>query len=135
MTRINLVPVETLMDQHLMAEYRELPRVFTLALKAYGKPTVIPAEYVLGSGHVKFFYNKLKFLVNRQLALIAECKKRGFKISQENIDFIFPDSWYNDYSPSEKDIQLSQSRLDEKIAQKPEWYKYYGESNELRRTS
>lgn len=28
MTRINLVHVKELADQHLMAEYRELPRVF-----------------------------------------------------------------------------------------------------------
>ena len=26
MTRINVIPVEELSDQHLMAEYRELPR-------------------------------------------------------------------------------------------------------------
>ncbi len=28
MTRINVVPVETPTQQHLVAEYRELPRVF-----------------------------------------------------------------------------------------------------------
>jgi len=27
MTRINLLPVKELSDQHLMAEYRELPRI------------------------------------------------------------------------------------------------------------
>lgn len=27
MTRINLIPVEELTDQHLMAEYRELPMI------------------------------------------------------------------------------------------------------------
>lgn len=126
MTRINLVDPQTLTDQHLIAEYRELPRVFTLALKAYGKPVKIPANYVLGTGHVKFFYNKLQFLHKRQLSLIAECKRRGFKISHENVDVLFPQTWYNDFIPSEQDIKLSQSRLDEKIAQKPTWYKMNG---------
>ncbi|AKA61961.1 endonuclease V [Proteus phage vB_PmiM_Pm5461] len=130
MTRINLLDPSLLTDQHLIAEYRELPRVFTLALKAYGKPVKIPANYVLGTGHVKFFYNKLKFLEQRQNALIQECKNRGFNISFEKTDFIFPKSWYNDYIPSETDIMLSKSRLDEKIAQKPDWYKYYGKKLE-----
>lgn len=31
MTRINRIPVEELSRQHLVAEYRELPRVFALA--------------------------------------------------------------------------------------------------------
>ena len=31
MTRINCVPVEELHQKHLVAEYRELPRVFRLA--------------------------------------------------------------------------------------------------------
>jgi deoxyribonuclease (pyrimidine dimer) len=128
MTRINLVDPQTLTDQHLIAEYRELPRVFTLALKAYGKPVKIPANYVLGTGHVKFFYNKLQFLHKRQLSLISECKRRGFNINHEKIDILFPESWYNDFIPSEQDIKLSQSRLDEKIAMKPLWYKFNGKS-------
>lgn len=130
MTRINLLDPSLLTDQHLIAEYRELPRVFTLALKAYGKPVKIPSNYVLGTGHVKFFYDKLKFLEQRQIALVQECKNRGFNISFEKIDFIFPKSWYNDYIPSDVDIALSKSRLDEKIEQKPDWYKYYGKKLE-----
>lgn len=130
MTRINLLDPALLTDQHLIAEYRELPRVFTLALKAFGKPVKIPANYVLGTSHVKFFYNKLKFLEIRQQQIVQECKKRGFNISFEKIDFIFPKEWYNDYTPSEDDISLSKSRLDEKIAQKPDWYKFYGKKLE-----
>lgn len=74
MTRINCIPVEELHDKHLIAEYRELPRVFKLA-----KPGVpIPEKYVLGTGHVKFFYNKLHWLYTRQKQLVAEMKRRGF---------------------------------------------------------
>lgn len=55
MTRINCVPVEELTDKHLLAEYRELPRIFNLARAVEDAPT----EYVLGTGHMKFFYDKL----------------------------------------------------------------------------
>lgn len=34
MTRINVVPVESLYYKHLVAEYREIPRCFSLAHKA-----------------------------------------------------------------------------------------------------
>ena len=34
MTRINTMPPEHLTDQHLFAEYRELPRIFALVLLA-----------------------------------------------------------------------------------------------------
>jgi len=61
MTRINCIPVEELHNKHLLVEYRELPRVFTLAHNAIEKGRwESPAAYVLGAGHVKFFYNKLK---------------------------------------------------------------------------
>lgn len=60
MTRINLVPPEELSRQHLVAEYRELPRIFALVRAAQGKglkPANIkaPAVYVLGRGTKKQF--------------------------------------------------------------------------------
>ena len=39
-----------------------------------------PAEYKLGEGHVRFFFNKLAFLKKRYDALHAECKARGFNV-------------------------------------------------------
>lgn len=50
MTRINVVPVFELSDQHLMAEYRELPRV----IKQKINTTDAPRLYKLGLGHVKW---------------------------------------------------------------------------------
>ncbi|XAO14601.1 endonuclease [Escherichia phage FL18] len=32
------------------------------------------------------------------------------------------------YDPSEASIAINQARLDEKIAQRPTWYKYFGKS-------
>ena len=73
MTRINLVPPSELHDKHLLAEYRELPRVFKLARPCDD----IPEKYCLGTGHVKFFYNKLEFLYKRQCQLCEEMKRQG----------------------------------------------------------
>ncbi|HCS4649681.1 TPA: hypothetical protein ORP60_004578, partial [Escherichia coli] len=39
-----------------------------------------------------------------------------------------PAEFRNNYVPSEASIAISQARLDEKIAQRPTWYKYYGKS-------
>ncbi len=64
---------------------------------------------------MKFFYNKLKFLHSRYLALYDECKKRGFSV--ENYSSAFenlPEELYGDFVPNETDIALNQSRLDEK---------------------
>ncbi|WJZ28001.1 endonuclease V N-glycosylase UV repair enzyme [Serratia phage 92A1] len=133
MTRINLTLVSELADQHLMAEYRELPRVFGAVRKHVQngkqiKDFKIAPEFLLGSGHVTFFYDKLEFLRQRQIALIAECLKRGFNIKDTTVQDItdIPAIWRNDYKPSPTAIALSQARLDEKIAMKPGWYKYYG---------
>ncbi|UGO48194.1 hypothetical protein SHINKOU_115 [Klebsiella phage vB_KaeM_Shinkou] len=132
MTRINLTLVSELADQHLMAEYRELPRVFGAVRKrlAEGKKfDDIPKDFRLGSGHVKFFYDKIGFLYLRQQEIIEECLERGFAIANTQVDVHdIPLCLMNDFVPTEADIALSQKRLDEKIAQKPKWYKHYGKA-------
>ena len=67
MTRINIVPVKELMDQHLIAEYREITMVpaslsRTLASKKGLDYSKIPKNYTLNRGHVYFFYDKGLYL-------------------------------------------------------------------------
>lgn len=132
MTRINLTLVSELADQHLMAEYRELPRIFGAVRKrvAEGKKfNDIPSDFRLGAGHVKFFYDKCGFLFLRQQEIIEELLERGFAISNTHVDVAdIPLCLMNDFVPSAADIALSQARLDEKIAQRPTWYKHYGKA-------
>lgn len=124
MTRINLVPVSELSDQHLIAEYRELPRVFSYAktLKDF-KP--VKGSYRLGTGHVKFFVDKLHFLNDRYAALHAEMNNRGFKTSysSKSFDISIPDV-QKKYVPTQKEIQISRERINAKIALKPDWYRW-----------
>jgi hypothetical protein len=65
MTRINVVPVEDLTDQHLMAEYRELPMVLAAARRSKIEGYEVSHAYTLNKGHVKFFYSKKRWLTSR----------------------------------------------------------------------
>ena len=138
MTRINLVLPSVLADQHLIAEWRELPRIFGLVKKklAENKPILPWVTYTMGTGHVRFFYDKLLFLQKRHQALVKEAQKRGFKLSKtEKISLDgFPSAYCQDFSPLEEDIILSQQRIQEKLKEKPDFYTFYGEKVSLLRS-
>lgn len=121
MTRINCVPVTELSDKHLLAEYRELPRVYPLAFKAwqrgdlYRSPSDLPSCYTLGKGHVKFFYVRLGYLTGRYRSLVHELKQRGFNplyISprQEHMDKSPAWMWLH-WEPDAAALQLNRARL------------------------
>ena len=121
MTRINSIPPQLLTNEHLMAEYRELPRVFTAVLRRLDKPTSdLPATYRLGTGHVKFFYDKCKWLLNRYKTIIAELEdNRGYSLDKDMYTKIIESvalikrnlDYYNDWTPQPQDYYLSMARL------------------------
>ena len=60
MTRINAgIPPAELTNKHLIAEHREIKRIPNCIAKGKYKMEGIPDKFKLGTGHVKFFYNKL----------------------------------------------------------------------------
>ncbi|HNY25258.1 MAG TPA: pyrimidine dimer DNA glycosylase/endonuclease V [Alphaproteobacteria bacterium] len=131
MTRINLIPVSELSDQHLMAEYRELPRVVNGVLAGKFNSTNIPSKYVLGAGHVKFFTNKIIFLSERYKKIYDELVYRKFnpdpRYTPEGLfKKITPENYVGDekYKFSATDIALSRQRIIEKILMKPHWYRW-----------
>jgi deoxyribonuclease (pyrimidine dimer) len=135
MTRINAdLDPKRLTDQHLMAEYQELAMVHaSLRRSLRSKPAhevlkKIPAQYMLGKGHVTFFYNKLTFLEKRYLQLIAELKARNYNLNP-NRKFIhegeFPVEFYNDWQANNNDRRIIAERLVSRIKEKPQWYRYY----------
>ena len=72
MTRINIIAVSELTDQHLIAEYREITMVpaalkRTLNSKAGFSKNKIPDKFTLNRGHVYFFYDKGLYLDKRYL--------------------------------------------------------------------
>ena len=131
MTRINIVPVEELMDQHLIAEYREItmvPSALNRTLKSkkgldYKK---ISKTYTLNTGHVYFFYDKGLYLSKRYHALINEMKNRGFSPDSDRkfpTDIFKDNGLYNDWEPSPSEYITIRKRINEKIKMKPDWYR------------
>jgi deoxyribonuclease (pyrimidine dimer) len=120
MTRINVVPPKELSGPHLVAEYRELPRIFNLVRTRIQKGHTpsnckIPPNYRLGFGHVLFFYNKLEFLRKRQISLINEMLNRGYSPSFGPPDISdVSQEWKNDYVPTEEAIEINKARIKER---------------------
>ncbi len=119
MTRINCVPVEELSGPHLVAEYRELPRVFALAQKAAARGNMSQlATYTLGKGHLLFFYTRLGYLARRHAELIAEMKSRGYKPTFSGVrreDFPgAPDAYWADWEPTAEALALNRARIKER---------------------
>lgn len=138
MTRINLVDVTILADQHLIAEYREITRVFSLVEKSLVKNTIeqicklVPPTFRLNKGHVTFFYDKLLWIEKRYTSLYDETLRRGFNVSNPYELILkyrksLPQSLYNDFVPSEDDISISMDRLILRLSERPEFYRYMGE--------
>ena len=116
MTRINVgIPPAELINQHLIAEHREIKRIPNCIAKGKYNMDGIPDTFKLGTGHVKFFYNKLLYLKNRYWKLYVECIKRGFKVQNyssawDNV----PQELMNDYQPTYMDRKIIQERIDDR---------------------
>lgn len=116
MTRVNCgIPPKELSNKHLIAEHREIKRIPN-AIKN-GKAIIknIPIEFTLGKGHVKFFYNKLKYLHNRYNKIYKECKNRGFNVTYFGESFTnLPNELYKNYYPTNKDKKIVIERIRKK---------------------
>ena len=116
MTRINVgIPPADLVNQHLIAEHREIKRIPNCIAKGKYNMEGIPDKFKLGTGHVKFFYNKLLYLKNRYTSLYNECIKRGFNVQNyigawDNV----PQELMNDYKVEPNDIVIIKKRIDER---------------------
>lgn len=124
MTRINVIPVEELSDQHLLAEYRELPRV----LKQDFDITDAKEYYHLGRGHMKWARRHWLFSWNRYRQLFTEMQYRGFfpKYNPESLSAYlvqisekYPEA---DYSLRPDDIQINRARIIERYNSNPKHY-------------
>jgi len=133
------VNVEYLADQHLMSERREIkmvPAALRRSLKTRNIGDIlagIPKRYTLNTGHVKFFYPRMKFLTERYKLLTNELLIRRFNLSNPTDDFRqytydIPDEFNNvDWHPDKDEIDINVERISTRISAKPNWYRYYGE--------
>lgn len=124
MTRVNCVPVEQLSREHLVAEYRELPRIFGMVRgmieRGVTDPKLadIPSSYRMGTGHMKFFTDKLGWCVQRQKLLVMEMQRRGYKpefTDPERLLDGIPEAFHGSWSPTSKDLEISWARIRERL--------------------
>jgi deoxyribonuclease (pyrimidine dimer) len=126
MTRINTIPVQSLCDSHILAEIREITRIPNTIKSGRAIIKNIPPKFTLGTGHVKFFYNKVGYLERRYNELVIECRNRGFNVKDKSSSFDnIPQNLMKDWNPTDESISLIQNRIDEKLA-KMKFVKYYG---------
>lgn len=143
MTRVNLVPPEELADQHLFAEFRELkmvPKSLARSLRAAERKGAadpvahvlerVPRHYVLGQGHVSFFYPLGAFLRRRYAAVREELLRRGSHDFDRDA-VLDPDLVYDrdprllgEYTPTPEALALNRERIQDRIAAKPAWYRH-----------
>lgn len=111
MTCVNCIPVEELCNSHLLAEYREMLRF----RHAKAKVTDIPSSYRMGKGHVKFFYDKGKYLLRRHKEIKDELEKRGIS-NNLSLDLSSWLGWQmKDWEPSKEDMSINYARINERI--------------------
>ena len=133
MTRINAgVPPRELHRLHLIAEYRELPRVPKVLVRALRTATRedvlarVPAAFTLGTGHVRFFYDKLLYLQKRYDSLMSEMYRRGYKVDASRVAALFDNAdtaFYKDWKPTRHAAALVRERITLRISEKPHVYR------------
>jgi deoxyribonuclease (pyrimidine dimer) len=125
MVRINLLEPKALADQHLIAEFNEILMAIGY-YKKHPKLEDIPEHYTLGKGHIKFFKDKLLYLLKRHMRITKEMQRRGFEPKAEMVG-VFPTTHYKDYTPTSEAIEIIKERIIWKLNLKPEYYRYCGE--------
>lgn len=141
MTRINILPPKYLADQHLIAEIKEINQLAGQLNKSLHSKNFrnfnIPEVFTLNKGHVKFFYNKGKYLHLRFLALQKEAQTRGFAIKSTFYDVWEENpvisSWYDEWKPSEEAYNIITNRILDRVlispkskTRKENWYRFNG---------
>lgn len=131
MTRINAgIDPALLHRRHLIAEIREItmvPASLKRSLRTKSTADImssIPKNFTLNSGHVLFFYNKLKYLENRFKLLCLEMLNRDYVADESRgLAFdVFDPIWYGDWSPTEEDNKIVWERIKLRISEKPHLY-------------
>ncbi len=138
MTRINLIDPKLLADAHCFSEYREIKMVPAALRRSLRTRKIgdilanVPARYTLNTGHVTFFYPRMKFLTARYKLLTDELLTRNYDIGDKSGDFTpflhdLPDVFNNtEWCPDKDEIAINVERILLRLSEKPLFYKYYG---------
>lgn len=133
MTRINTLDPKLLLNEHALAEFREITRIPNAILSGKAKIDLskIPSVYTLGKDHCIFFYNKLNYIVKRYDLLYKELCKRGYKVTYHKIDLsqlppILVNALCNDYQPTKEAQMINIERICERFDLRKKSYSFHG---------
>lgn len=118
-----------LADQHLIAEYRELPMVIgSLRVNGWKVKGFISDHFTLGTGHINFFKIRIPYLQARHVEVKKEMVSRGYKCDALSIASVAVDDQrcMLNWTPTMIDSQVIRKRILEKMLMKPWWYRYLG---------
>lgn len=97
MTRINAaIPPSWLTKRHLLSEHREIKRIPNVIKSGRFNMDKQPIVFTLGTGHVKFFYDKQKYLYNRYVSIYNECIRRGYNVTD------YSEAWDCFHGPNQR---------------------------------
>ena len=120
------VKPEILTDQWVIAESVELLMIGGMLRKNNYQPkSPIPPTFRLGTGHMLFWVNKMKYLKRRHEEVNKEMRRRGFNPTTKEINLEeFPAEYCNDWEPSQRDTNILRERLVWKLNNKPNIWRY-----------
>lgn len=124
MTRINTNDHDTMSDQLQVNAMGEEPRVLDKVIYRIDNDMEfndIPESFRLGPGHVKFFFDKVGYIVRRYLERRMDYyNRKGKEYSLEHLDMVWERYLYihskrpdlcNDWSPTSNDKIMSKRRI------------------------
>lgn len=119
MARVNVgVNPKYLSDQHLIAESVEITMIVGgLSKNNWIIKGSIPTKFTLGTGHINFFKNKLKYLEKRLSLVNEEMNNRGFKVGNtlEHYNLASKPLLYRNWCPTTSDSKIVRKRITERL--------------------
>ena len=131
MARVNIgISPKYLSDQHLIAESVEITMITGgLRKNGYKIKSPIPEKFGLGTGHINFFKNKIKYLNVRLKEVNNELDRRDIRNSTKIILEEFPSDLVNEWKPTKESSKILRERVSERLLAplkaKPGFHKYY----------
>ena len=117
MARVNVgVNPKYLADQHLIAESVEITMITGgLRKNGYVIKSLVPPKFKLGTGHINFFKNKIRYLNARLLEVNAEMVNRGIKPGTYLTLSEYPDELVNNWNPDNDASDIIRNRIVERL--------------------
>lgn len=118
MTRINVgIPPQELCDQHLLAEYRELPRMVAFAqaraARYHGTGPVPPVT--LGTGHMTSLLPAGAYLASRHQQIREEMHRRQMTVEFSQCPFADRYPFMGDLEVSQETVQALRQRIQSRL--------------------